>query len=128
MKSEKIREESISQMKISSLPTRPTAPSSLGGRGYSSAQMRAAFDKLPLYIIERFNLLIDDILAEGKESISGAIKTGFREDHSLYNMFCDIREGGFAEYMSVGETSLMIKLCEIEDRLSRLEERFNEQN
>jgi hypothetical protein len=47
--------------KISSLPTRPTAPTAFGGKGYSATEMKEAFDRLPLYVAERLNSLIDDI-------------------------------------------------------------------
>ena len=46
---------------MSSLPTRPTAPSAFGGSGYTATEMKAAFDRLPLKIIERFNLLLSEI-------------------------------------------------------------------
>ncbi len=61
MTTQKIKNEEIEDMKISSLPTRPNASSAFGGKGYNSSEMKAAFDKLPLFIIERFNKLIDDI-------------------------------------------------------------------
>ena len=61
MKAKKILDAEIDDLKISSLPTRPTAPTSFGGKGYTTSEMKEAFDRLPLYIIERFNELIDDI-------------------------------------------------------------------
>ena len=128
MRTEKITEEAIKEMKISSLPTRPTAPSSLGGRGFSPEQMKAAFDRLPLFIIERFNLLIDDICSSGKESLSGAIMTGIYEGHSLFDLFSDIKSGRVAEYLSLGGGSLALEIARINERLSRLEEKRNEQN
>lgn len=122
MKTQKITEEEIQDMKISSLPTRPTAPSSLGGRGYTSREMRGAFDKLSLYIIKRFNMLLEDVCAVGENSMAGAIKTEISEGHSLANMFSDIPSGRFSEYLSVGEVSLAYKLAELNDRITRLEE------
>ena len=76
MKTTKILTEDISDITVSSLPTRPTSPVALGGRGYSPSEMKAAFDKLPLYVIERFNSLIDDIRGENGGSIADAVKTG----------------------------------------------------
>lgn len=61
MKTQKISESEISTLKVSSLPTRPTAPTSYGGRGYTSLEMKMAFDLLPLFIIERYNALIDEL-------------------------------------------------------------------
>ncbi len=57
----KILPSEIADLKIASLPTRPTAPTTFGGMGYSAADMKAAFDALPLFIIERLNALIDDV-------------------------------------------------------------------
>ncbi|MBQ7314885.1 MAG: hypothetical protein IJW83_02640 [Clostridia bacterium] len=57
----KILPSEIADIKIASLPTRPTAPTSFGGKGYTASDMKAAFDRLPLFIIERLNALIDDV-------------------------------------------------------------------
>ncbi len=59
----KISASEISDLRISSLPLRPTASPQSGGSGYTAADMRAAFDRLPLFIIERLNSLIDDVAA-----------------------------------------------------------------
>ena len=75
MQSKKIEEAEIASLKVSSLPTRPTASYAFGGRGYTASEMKAAFDKLPEYIIEKLNLLIDDLLREGDESDVGSYKT-----------------------------------------------------
>jgi hypothetical protein len=61
MNTKKITESEIEELKISSLPTRPTAPTAFGGKGYSATEMKEAFDRLPLYVAERLNSLIDDI-------------------------------------------------------------------
>ena len=61
MKSVKITENDIKNLKISSLPSRPTAPVANGGSGFTSNQMKAAFDRLPLYLVEKINGIIDDI-------------------------------------------------------------------
>lgn len=62
MKSTKLTEGEMAPLRIASLPTRPTAHTGFGGRGYSSQQMKEAFDLLPNLIAERLNLLIDDVL------------------------------------------------------------------
>jgi hypothetical protein len=98
MKSKKITDADISEMKISSLPTRPTYPQAFGGRGYTASDMKEAFDKLPLYIIECFNRLIEDITGEGGESVSDSIKTGINETHTLSDLFSDIISGAFIMY------------------------------
>ena len=61
MTTNKITDTEIESLKVGSLPTRPTAPTAFGGRGYTATEMKAAFDKLPLKIIEEFNALLDDI-------------------------------------------------------------------
>ena len=61
MNTKKITDSEIESLKVASLPTRPTAPTAFGGKGYTATQMKEAFDKLPLRIISEFNLLIDEI-------------------------------------------------------------------
>ena len=61
MNTKKITDSEIESLKVASLPTRPTAPTAFGGKGYTATQMKEAFDKLPLRIIEEFNLLIEEI-------------------------------------------------------------------
>lgn len=121
MKTKKLSDREIQATRISSLPTRPTAPSSLGGRGYTSKEMKEAFDRLPLLIIERFNLLLDDIKAVGDESILKEIPTSIKEGHSLYDLISDIKNGNLASYLNVGNTSLAERLAGIEKRLSEIE-------
>ena len=61
MSCKKITDSEISERLVASLPTRPNAPTSFGGRGFSAAEMKSAFDRLGLLIAERFNALLDDI-------------------------------------------------------------------
>lgn len=61
MNTRKITESEINSLKVASLPTRPTAPTAFGGKGYTATEMKEAFDKLPLRIIESFNMLIDEV-------------------------------------------------------------------
>ncbi len=73
MTTTKISASEISDLRISSLPSRPTAPVKNGGSGYTAADMKAAFDRLPLFIIERLNSLIDDVsaLQQTVDALSG---------------------------------------------------------
>lgn len=127
MKATKILESEIKNISVSSLPSRPTAPISQGGRGYSAAEMKAAFDRLPLFIVQRFNSLIDDIESVGEDSLAAAMKTGIKEGQSLRDFLSDVTDGSLAGYLSVGGKSLETALAEIGERLTRLEE-GNEQN
>lgn len=106
MNTKKILNEEIKDLRVSSLPSRPTAPSAFGGRGYTSAQMKEAFDRLPVFIIERFNSLLDDVSREGEGGIADEIKTGISEGHTLRELFSDVLDGSFASYLTVGEETL----------------------
>ncbi len=117
MRSKKITEAEIADLKVAALPTRPNAATRYGGGGYSAADVKAAFDRLPLYIIEKYNLLIDDILGESNESISDAIKTNFTPTHTLANMLSDIPSGDFAYYLRVGDGYLNSVISELKEKL-----------
>lgn len=121
MNTKKIQSEQIRDLLVSSLPTRPTASPLVGGRGYSSKEMKEAFDKLPLFIIERFNSLIDDVSASGRSSLSGEIPTGISDGHTLAMLFEDITSGNAAGYITVLGKSLAQAIIEIYERLSDLE-------
>ena len=106
----KILTEDIDSLKISSLPTRPTAPSSFGGRGYTASEMKAAFDRLPLFLVDKFNQLLDAITGEGGELITESIPTGISEGHTLYELLLDVRNGNFASYLDVYGKTLAERL------------------
>lgn len=122
MRTKTITDQEIERLKVASLPTRPTAPTALGGRGYSARDMKEAFDKLPLFIIERLNQLISDLTLEGEDGVAGVIPTGICEDFSLYDLFSEIGDGRILSRIPVGEESLALKICEIERRLCLLED------
>lgn len=123
MKTTKILTEDIARLRVSSLPTRPSAPAAFGGRGYTAAQLKEAFDRLPLYIVERFNSLLDDVVALGDGSLAAAIPTGIGDGHTLAQLFCDVGDGNLATYMLVGDKSLAVLLSELESRIGELEAR-----
>ena len=106
MKTKRITDADISDLKISSLPTRPTAPQAFGGKGYTAQEMKEAFDRLPLFIIERLNTLIDDLTGEACESVATAIKTGIADSHTLADLFSDIESGNFITYTAAPTGSL----------------------
>ena len=125
MNTTKILESEIKDIKISSLPTRPTAPTSFGGKGFTAAEMKSAFDKLPLLIIERFNSLLDDLESADENSIISSIKTCIFEEHTLRDLFNNILDGTFAEYLSLGELSLMEFKTTVEQSLETMREDVN---
>lgn len=113
MNTKKITEDEIADMRVAALPTRPTAPAAFGGRGYTASELKAAFDKLPLYIIECFNRLIEDICAEDG-GVAEEIKTSIPEAPTLSRLFEDIKNGNLSAYL---------KTCDgrtLEERLSAL--------
>lgn len=115
MNTTKILDSEISGLKIASLPSRPTAPTAFGGKGYTSTEMKAAFDKLPLFIIKRFNMLLEDVSAEGEGSLASEIPTGISDGHTLSDLFSDVISGELPFYLSMGEESLL----EMKERLRR---------
>lgn len=122
MKSKHIEKNEYEALTVSSLPSNPTAKVGYGGLGFSATQMKAAFDALPLFIIERLNTLIADISEAPTKSVSTEIKTGIGgETHTLFNLFSDIESGRLASYLFVGEGSLANEIANIKERLSRLE-------
>ena len=76
MNSTKILSTEIQSSKVSSLPTRPTAPASFGGKGYTATDMKAAFDRLPRFIAERLNSLIKDTAALEADLAAHGIDAG----------------------------------------------------
>ncbi len=120
MNTTKILDSEIQSLKIASLPTYPNAEAKYGGVGYSGAEMKAAFDRLPLFIISRLNSLLDDISAQSG-GVSSEIKTGISDRHTLENLFSDIKSGAFASYLELFEMPLAEHISRIYERLEALE-------
>ena len=116
MESIKIKEADIADLKVSSLPSRPTAPKAFGGCGYTATEMKAAFDRLPLYIIEKFNSLIDCLITNGEGSLAQQVPSGISPGHTLSDMLSDILTGAFAAYLSVSGASLSDTLSAMSDK------------
>ena len=119
---EKIAPEKIKELSISSLPTYPNTPAAAGGAGYSSADIKQSFDALTLYVIEKYNELIDAIKTEGEGNITEEIHTGLGSGHTLHKLLSDIFSGSFAIYMRVNGTSLTTVLNRLDVRLKKVEE------
>lgn len=114
MNTTKILDSEINDLKIASLPSRPTAPTAFGGKGYTASEMKAAFDRLSLFIIKRFNSLLDDIASDAEGSLSSEIPTGISDGHTLSDFLSDVLNGNLPLYLSMGEESL----AEMKERLS----------
>ena len=123
MNTKKILTEQIIDLTVASLPTRPTSGTMLGGRGYTAKEMKEAFDRLPLFIVEKFNSLLDDLASTGEGSVAAEIPTGISEGHSLSRLFSDLKDGNASAYINVLGKSLALTISEIYERLSALERR-----
>ena len=128
MQAKKILNSDVRGLLISSLPTRPTAPKSQGGRGYGVSEMKAAFDKLPLYIIERYNELISDVIRTGDDSLAAAIPSGIKDGHSLYTLFEDVRTGELATYFSFLGKSLLAHIITLYAEIDKLKAAIEKSN
>lgn len=125
MKTKKLTDKEMGPYKIASLPSRPTAPTSFGGKGYTSKEMKEAFDRLPLFIAERLNSLIDDV-GDYVNGIAASMPTAIGEGHTLKNMFADIILGGFAGYLAVPGGHLADVLTEMRADIDSLKEKIGE--
>ncbi|MBQ2876912.1 MAG: hypothetical protein IJE25_07875 [Clostridia bacterium] len=118
MKTNKILNTETEPYLISSLPARPNLPYASGGINYSSSDLREAFDKLPLLIVERLNSLISEI---EDSSVCESIETGIMDSHTLADMFNDIKIGNFVWYLTMDGEPVSTILYGIMERLDRLE-------
>lgn len=119
MKASKITEAEMEPLKIASLPTRPTAPSAFGGRGYTATEMKAAFDRLPCLIAERFNALIDDLTGT---DIADVMPTGISGLATLSALYAGIEDGTLASKIRIGDVTLTAMLTEMQESIDRLAE------
>ena len=120
MNTKTITAAEVAEMKISALPTRPTAPGYFGGKGYTAADMKSAFDKLPLYIIERLNSLIRDVSSDGEGSLVREIPTGIEEAPRLYDLISQIKSGELAAYLSLGDETLGERMYRIDENEAKV--------
>ena len=119
MKAQKISTEQIEGLRVASLPNRPTAPEEYGGVGYSAKEMKEAFDRLPLFLLEKFNELVDDISAEGEDSIAHQIKIGLGNQISLRDFIDWFSSGVILSFIPVAEETLAHFLANLRRDLDR---------
>lgn len=108
---QKITNEEILTLGVKSLPNRPSTPSLYDGNALSAEELKAAFDRLPTLIAERFNALL---LSTGlfdeenpRESFADLIATKISSTHSLAQFFEDVQNGSLASYLALsGEEKL----------------------
>lgn len=122
MKTTKITSTEAEPLLIASLPTRPTAPSAFGGRGYTATEMKAAFDRLPLLIIERFNELVGDI-EDGAAFAS--VPTGIDGAPTVAELLRAFTAGTLASVITYRDTTLTAFLealrADVDSLISRIE-------
>ncbi|MBE6644634.1 MAG: hypothetical protein E7612_04550 [Ruminococcaceae bacterium] len=125
MKSKKITDGEIGTMKVASLPTRPTAPAAFGGKGYTATELKEAFDKLPLFLVERYNELIGDICGEDGDSIADKIPTAISENHTLTDLFADIQSGTLLSYLAAPKGTALEYLIKLRADIDKLAKQLN---
>ena len=111
---------------VQSLPNRPSTPSLYSGHAMSASELKAAFDKLPTLVAERFN---DLLYATGlfdendpKDMLSELIATGIFPEHSLSQFFEDVESGALALYLKANEKdSLADVITALREDLARLD-------
>ena len=119
MKSHTITNEEIEALKVASLPNRPTAPEEYGGHGFTAKEMKAAFDRLPLYLVERFNDLVDDIQTESSDSILRSVKLGLGNGMTLYDFLLFFETGQILSIIPFGEENLSYYLVRLRRDIER---------
>ena len=82
--------------------------------------MKEAFDRLPLLIADRLNLLIDAANGLGEDSLAGAMPTGIKDGHTLAELMKELKDGGAASYITVFGTALSTYLGDLRYDLDRV--------
>ena len=117
MNTTKITRSESEPLQIALLPTRPTAPSAFGGSGFTAIEMKAAFDRLPLLIIERFNSLVDDVTGG---DICTAIPTGIDGANTLAALLAAFSDGTLASLIAYRDTTLTAYIEGLSNEIERL--------
>lgn len=123
MENMKIKDEELDLLGVAALPTRPTAAKAFGGKGYTAAEMKAAFDRLPRLIAERHNALVAAAAQTGEGSLAAAMPTGLTEGHTLAQLFEDLASGAFAAYATVHGDTLADVIAELKSDVAALKAR-----
>ena len=117
---ETIKPETVEMLGVRALPNAPIAQGVSGG--YSAGEIKQAFDRLTVHVIEQFNLLINAIHSSGNASIMAEMPTGLNENHTLAQLISDIRNGNLSAYLTVNNNSLAEEIAEIRAKITALEE------
>jgi hypothetical protein len=122
----KITNDEIKNNSIERLSNRPTAAGRIGVGGLSPAELKAAYDKLPMLAIAKINELIDLINAEtSSDGIAAFISTPITDPDNdevkltLHDVLTDVLNGDFAKYLvltGLKESTLEEELRHIEEK------------
>lgn len=119
MKAQIITEEEIAERSISALPTRPNAPTEYGGRGFTAADMKAAFDALPLLVLERLNLLIEDVTSDDSDGLINKLSLGRGDGMTAGELVDLIFDGGILGVIPFAEDTLAGFLSKLRNDVDR---------
>lgn len=128
MSIQKITENELLSYGVRSLPNRPSSPTLYSGKTLSAAELKAAFDRLPTLVAERFNALLEATglfdSAHPSDRLAELIATDISPYHSLADFFEDVKNGNLALYLSAdGKTALADVLSEMKADILALENR-----
>ena len=101
-----ITEEEVRERWIQRLSDTPNRGGRFGTAGMTAADMKAAFDALPLLIVGRFNALVEAILTG---EVGALIPV--TEEKSLADLLAGIRDGSLAELLTVDGTRTLTALA-----------------
>ena len=137
----KINNSDYKNLLISNLPTRPNAsPSNFGGGGLSANQMKKAYDATPLFIIGRFNDLIDyingtgdarladDILNAIKGVLASKVETDIEGIATLSDLFASVESGDLVKAIRVSDGKSLDETLKIigEETITEVERTLTE--
>lgn len=122
----KITKDEIKNNSIERLSNRPPAAGRIGVGGLSPAEIKAAYDKLPMLAIAKINELIDLINAEtSSDGIAAFISTPITDPDNdevkltLHDVLTDVLNGDFAKYLALTD----LKESTLEEELRHIEEK-----
>ncbi len=98
-----IQESEIEPIAIASLPTRPTATTAFGGKGYTANEMKACFDALPRLAIERLNQLITELQDGLVEGFVRDIDMERGDGYAFSDFIEDFGRGTLVNVLNLGE-------------------------
>jgi hypothetical protein len=98
-----IQESEIEPIATASLPTRPTATTTFGGKGYTANEMQACFDALPRLAIERLNQLIMELQDGLVEGFARDIDMERGDGYAFSDFIEDFGRGTLVNVLNLGE-------------------------